>query len=247
MLSVLEGLPDHVLGVRAVGEVTGEDYQAVLIPQIEDRLSRHQRIRLIYILGEDFERFSAAAAWEDTKIGMRHLPHFERIAVVSDIDWVRRMVKAIGFAVPGDVKVFSSAGLGEAMSWISEPRGRGSLEYELDTDKGILILEPRDELEAEDFENVASLVDPFIESAGHLAGVVIVAEEFPGWSDFAALLSHLRFVREHHARVRRVALVTGSRFLAALPKLAGLFVDSQIRRFELDERDAALTWVSSDT
>lgn len=244
MLKVLPNLPDSVLGVRAIGEVTADDYETVLIPEIEDRLSRHGRVRLIYVFGEDFESFSAAAAWEDTKVGMRHLTRFERIAVVTDIDWIGRMVKGLGFMLPGEVRVFAKAGLDEAVSWISEPAAPGSLEFQLIEDKKVLVLEPRDELEAEDFERVASVVDPFIETSGGLAGVVIVAERFPGWDDFAALAAHLRFVREHHASVRRVALVTRSYFLSAVPRLTRLFIRSEVRRFDFDERDAALAWAS---
>ena len=245
MLKVIEDLPDHVVGIRASGQVTAEDYQNVLVPEIEKRLSRHWRLRLLYVFGRDFEDFSAAAAWEDAKVGMRHFTHFERIAVVSDVEWLRRMVKVFGVLLPGEVRVFENSGLKEATAWISEPSERGRLEFELDRENRILILRPRDKLEAADFDAVASAVDPFIaESKRGLAGVVVIAKTFPGWDDFAALASHLRFVREHHAKIKRVALVTSSQFLSALPKLAGLFVSAEVRRFEIDQQAAALAWVS---
>lgn len=244
MLEIIEHLPDNTLGVRAVGEVTAEDYENVLIPELEARLGRHDRLRFLYVLGEEFEGFSAKAVWDDTRVGMRHLTRFDRIAVVSDTNWIRRTMQAVGFVVPGDLRVFSNADLGEAVSWISERPSRGHLEYKLIDDERILILEPRDELEAEDFEQVASVVDPFIEAGGKLAGIVVIAEEFPGWEDFAAMLAHLRFVREHQAEVRRVALVTGSRFLAAVPRLASVLTDAEVRRFEPDQTGAARAWVA---
>ncbi len=39
MMELLDDLPDHVAGVRAIGEVDDDDYEDVLVPAIEDRLS----------------------------------------------------------------------------------------------------------------------------------------------------------------------------------------------------------------
>ena len=244
MLEMLDGLPDQVVGFTAKGEVTAEDYRRVLVPAVESKLRQHRKLRLLYILGSEFSGFTGAAAWEDAKIGMRHFTSFERVAVVSDIDWVRHMVRAFGFVLPGEVRLFGADETGAARSWISEPLAQGDLEFELDREKGILILEPHGELEAEDFRRVAAEIDPYLEQAGYLAGVVIVAEEFPGWDDFAALAAHFRFVREHQRRVHRLAVVTDSRFLSALPRIAGAFVDAEVRRFAMNERDAALSWVA---
>lgn len=244
MLELLHDLPDQVVAVTATGEVTGEDYKSVLIPAVEERLAKHRRLRLLYVLGSGFSGFTGAAAWEDTKIGMRHFTDFERIAVVTDTEWVRNMVKAMGFVLPGDVRTYAEDSLDDAKSWVSAPSPRGQLAFELLQDQRVLVLEPRDELVASDFERVADEVDPFIDQVGGLAGLVVVAEEFPGWDDFAALTAHFRFVREHHDKIRRVALVTGSQFLSALPRLAGLFVAAEVRRFAMQDRAAAMDWAS---
>jgi hypothetical protein len=243
MLETLDGLPDQVLGLSARGEVTAEDYRRVLVPAVESKLRKHKKLRLLYVLGRDFSGFSGGAAWEDAKVGMRHFSSFERVAVVSDTDWVRRMVRAFGFVVPGEVRVYGVDGADEARSWVAEPASHGDLRFELDREKGVLILEPHDELEAEDFRRVAAEVDPYIEKAGGLAGIVIVAEDFPGWDDFAAFTSHFRFVREHHRHIRRVAVVSDDRFLSVLPRMARVFVDAEVRSFASSERDAALSWV----
>ena len=73
MIEMLSDLPDNVLGVEAKGEVTGGDYEQVLVPEIEERLARHDKIRLVYVLGEEFDGYSAGAMWDDTKVGMEHL------------------------------------------------------------------------------------------------------------------------------------------------------------------------------
>lgn len=117
------------------------------------------------------------------------------------------------------------------------------ISYELLQDQGILVVRPGGALASADFESLAREVDPFIEREGRLEGLMIEAESFPGWQDFGSLVSHLRFVREHHRHVRRVAAVGDSRLLSMLPRVAGRFVAAEIRHFDGSDRDAALEWL----
>ncbi len=63
--------------------------------------------------------------------------------------------------------------------------------------------------------------------------------------DFAGLVAHLGFVREHHRAIGRVAVVTDSRFLGAMPRIAGLFAHADIQRFAFEDRAAAEAWAES--
>jgi hypothetical protein len=119
------------------------------------------------------------------------------------------------------------------------------IHFEMLRDRGILILEPRGALTAGDFAALGASVDPWIEEHGDLRGLVIVAPSFPGWDDFEALLSHLRFVRDHHRRVRRVAVVSDSKVLTSVPKMAGHFVAAEVRTFDAGARADALAWIDS--
>jgi hypothetical protein len=38
-------LPDNVLGVSAEGQISGADYETVLIPAVESKLKSHDKIR----------------------------------------------------------------------------------------------------------------------------------------------------------------------------------------------------------
>jgi hypothetical protein len=244
MLQLITDLPDQVLGVRASGKITADDYRQVLIPAVEERLASHAKLRLLYVIGDEFDGFTGGAAWEDAKVGMSHFTSFDRVAVVSDIDWIEGMIKAFGFALPGEVRTFDDDEYEKARSWICEPPSQGELKFEFIRNKGVLLLEPKDELEAGDFARVAAEIDPYIEESGGLAGLVVIAEEFPGWDNFTAFTSHFKFVREHHKKIRRVALVTTDRFLSAVPRFASRFVDAEVRRFPMEERDAALLWAA---
>jgi hypothetical protein len=121
----IRDLPDDVLGFTAKGTVTAADYETALIPAVEAALARHPRVRLLYHLGREFSGFEAGALWDDAKVGLRHLGAWERIALVTDVDWIRVATKALGFAMPGQVRVFPDSQLAAAKAWLSEPaKGR---------------------------------------------------------------------------------------------------------------------------
>ena len=118
MLEVIPNMPENVLGVNAKGKVTGEDYDRVLIPAVEDLLTRHKKIRVLYQLGPDFSGFTTEAMWDDAKVGIRHITAFEKIAVVSDVDWIAAAVKIFAFVIPCPVKVFNNEELPKAKAWV---------------------------------------------------------------------------------------------------------------------------------
>lgn len=119
------------------------------------------------------------------------------------------------------------------------------IQHELLPERGVLILKPAGALRAEDFTALAGTVDPYIERHGELKGLMIDAPAFPGWENFAALLSHLRFVRDHHRRIRRIAVVSDSTLLAVGPRVANHFVSAEVRTFGTAERAAALAWIEA--
>jgi stage II sporulation SpoAA-like protein len=117
------------------------------------------------------------------------------------------------------------------------------LTHELLRDEGILILRPQGPLQAGDFTSLATVVDPYLEEHGTLRGIMVDAPSFPGWDSFAALASHLRFVRDHHRLIGKIAAVSDSPVLSLGPKLAKHFVKAEIRNFKGNERAAALAWL----
>ena len=87
--------------------------------------------------------------------------------------------------------------------------------------------------------------DPHITERGKLVGLLIEARSFPGWDSFAALIGHLKFVRDHHRNIDRVAVVTDSTFLKSAPKIAEHFAHPAIRVFACSEKASALAWLQT--
>jgi hypothetical protein len=119
------------------------------------------------------------------------------------------------------------------------------LTHELMLEEKILVITPEGSLKESDFELLAKEVDPYIEATGTLNGLMIYTESFPGWENFAALLSHIKFVKEHHRNIEKVAAVTDSGFLSVLPGVANHFVHAEVKHFPYQDKDVALDWLKS--
>jgi SpoIIAA-like len=117
VLRMLTHMPPGTVGVEAVGTVTEDDYRQVLAPALAEALQRRE-VRLLYILGHEFDKFSPGATLADTKLWAKNLKGWERVAVVSDADWLEHAVSVFGWLVPGDVKVFETDEVDEAKAWL---------------------------------------------------------------------------------------------------------------------------------
>ena len=119
------------------------------------------------------------------------------------------------------------------------------IKSELLKDKGVLIVSPVGPLARSDFEHLADEIDPYIEQNGRLHGLMVYAESFPGWADFASLLSDLKFVKDHQSKIEKVAAVSDSGFLKIMPSIASHFVKAEVKHFDYDDKHKALEWLVS--
>jgi hypothetical protein len=121
------------------------------------------------------------------------------------------------------------------------------IEHTLDTVHSILTVRPKSALEQSDFTALAAAVDPYIEEAGGLAGLIIDAPTFPGWEGLGAMAAHFRFVRDHQKHIRKIALVTDSAVGNVVEHLASHFVSAEIRHFPAGQLAVAEQWVLNRT
>lgn len=122
MIEEIDDLPPGAIGFSAHGVVTREDYENVIMPAVAAVIAIGQRIRLLYRFGPDFARFESGAMWDDAVLGFRHALEWDRIAVVSDNEWVGFSVQAMHWLLPGKVRLYPDRELAAARAWISEPR-----------------------------------------------------------------------------------------------------------------------------
>lgn len=118
------------------------------------------------------------------------------------------------------------------------------IDAHLDPATAVLTLRPQSALQIRDFVDLAKTVDPQIEQHGDLAGLIIEAPHFPGWDSFGALVTHIRFVRDHHRHVAKIAVVTDSHLGDAAQHIASHFVGAEIRHFPAGAIGEAREWIS---
>lgn len=121
MIKMLEGFADNVIAVSAIGRVTREDYEDVLIPQAKATAKRHPKIRCYYEIGADFTGMESGAVWEDFRVGVEYWMRWERVAVVTDIAWITHVVNAFRFLMPGQLRVYPSSEKDTARTWVGAP------------------------------------------------------------------------------------------------------------------------------
>lgn len=115
---------------------------------------------------------------------------------------------------------------------------------EFDEKKGIVVLIPTGALREEDFANVAEMVDPYITEQGKLNGLIVYTKAFPGWADFSALITHLRFVHDHHRDIEKVALVSDIAIAGFAKSIVNHFVNAEVATFDYSALDDAKRWMS---
>lgn len=244
MLEKLSDVPEDIVGVKAIGKVTREDYENVFVPMLDGARREGRRLRFLYQVGPEFEGFTPGAAWEDAKLGLRSLRSFVGCAVVTDRDWIRKSTGIASFFLPCPLQVFPTRDRDKAVEWLRALPHEVGVAHRLLPDKGVLVIDAKHALHAQDFDALALTVDPWIESHGELAGVVVHARAFLGWENLGSLVRHIQFVRDHQLKVKRIALAADGKLASLGPRIGEHFVRAEVKSFRYDQLDAAVAWAA---
>lgn len=120
MLKRIADMPAGTLGFEAHGEVEDDDWEEVVEPVLRDELARGGKLRVLYLLGPGTEGVEGDAIEAGAGFRARHAMSFERVAVVSDEDWLRPALTSLSFLLPGKAKAFRVADLIGAKAWLGE-------------------------------------------------------------------------------------------------------------------------------
>lgn len=118
MIERLANFPDDVVAVRFSGEASKSDYQEFFIPAVDAALKTHDKVALYYETAPDFTGYSLGGMEEDAVLGFRHYFQFSRIAVVSDVHWIRHAVAAFRLLFPCPVRLFDAKDADSARAWV---------------------------------------------------------------------------------------------------------------------------------
>jgi SpoIIAA-like len=106
MLRRITDMPARTVGFEAVGEVEDDDWEQAVEPVLRSEIASGEKVRLLYLLGPEARDVEGDAMKADTGFRARHATSFDRVAVVSDEDWMRPAVRALSVLLPGSARAF---------------------------------------------------------------------------------------------------------------------------------------------
>ena len=109
--------PDY-LAIRLSGKLTAEDYED-FVPKVESIVQDKGSIRILMTM-IDFHGWEMAAAWEDTKFGMRHFHDIERLAMIGEKAWQHGMSVFCKPFTKAKIRYFDSSEAAEAERWVAD-------------------------------------------------------------------------------------------------------------------------------
>ncbi len=122
MVERVADLPEDVLGFRATGTITRDEYRELMKP-IYATLERGEKLNIYFELADAFHGLDLGALWEDMKaagsVGLKHRSSWQRMAVVTDKDWIRHAAAAAGWLAPGELRLFAPGETAAAKAWVA--------------------------------------------------------------------------------------------------------------------------------
>jgi len=122
MVERIEEMAAGTIGFKVVEQLTGDDYREQIEPALREAAEAGE-VRLLFEIDSGFG-MDAGAMIEDAKTGLKlglgHMKAWKRTALVTDVDWIRKAIKAFSFMAPGEVRVFEPGELGAAKVWVAE-------------------------------------------------------------------------------------------------------------------------------
>lgn len=89
-----------------------------MTPMIDSALEsiRDPEIK-VFIDGSELDGWEPRAAWDDSKIGLKHGNEFTKIAIFGNKKWQEFTAKIGGWFIAGEVQFFDNAE--DAISWLN--------------------------------------------------------------------------------------------------------------------------------
>ena len=120
------------------------------------------------------------------------------------------------------------------------------IEIQTNASNGLIEATVTGQLRADDFGSVAPQVDKFIEQHDKVS-VLLDLTGFHGWEDVAAARTHFRFIKDHHKRIERIAVVANKTWQHWIAAVIGTFISAKEKCFDANQKDEARNWLTSVT
>lgn len=112
------GDDDFFVAFKAIGTLTHQDYE-MMVPVLESALVGVKDPD-IYALVDvtELQGLALQAVWDDVKLGVKHIRHFEKIAIVGKTTLQEVLAKLANWFTPAEVRFFVDNT--DAVAWLKD-------------------------------------------------------------------------------------------------------------------------------
>lgn len=103
---------------RALGQVTKEEYEAVVIPTVELEAKQMSKTNFLLLLDTDIMNFGMGTWLQDAILRFMQLGKWKRVAVVTDSEEITSFINKFNAAILGEFRIFKKESFRKAMYWV---------------------------------------------------------------------------------------------------------------------------------
>lgn len=98
------GDDDFFVAFKAIGTLTHHDYE-MMVPVLESALAGVKDPDIFALVDvTELDGLELQAAWDDLKLGVKHIRHFEKIAIVGKTTLQEVLAKLANWFTPAEVR-----------------------------------------------------------------------------------------------------------------------------------------------
>ena len=121
MVELLEDFPPHVAAYKASGAISKEEYEQVIMARVDEVAAEYGKINFLVLLETSFHNYSIGAFFDYLKVSFEHFTRWQRMAIVSDENWVRKAHEILSPFVHGEIRSYKTEEFKAAKEWVSGP------------------------------------------------------------------------------------------------------------------------------
>lgn len=118
MLQILELTRDNIICTKADGNLSENDVEKVH-PLIHNILDKGRKVKWYFEM-ENFTGWDMKGLWADTKVDLKHVDDYEKIAMVGEKKWQEWMIEGMKPFTSAEVRYFDLSQKDEALQWIKK-------------------------------------------------------------------------------------------------------------------------------
>ncbi|WP_294819314.1 STAS/SEC14 domain-containing protein [uncultured Flavobacterium sp.] len=119
MIVQIPDLPNTMVGFRADGEVTKEDFEIVKL-QVSNLVEKTGKLNYMLVLDTSPADFTLGAWMQDALLGIQNITKWNRAAIISDSEGVKTFTDVFSKVMPGEFRGYKHSEYDRAVDWVSE-------------------------------------------------------------------------------------------------------------------------------